>query len=899
MGGSSIRSIRHSKERISYRIFLYMLGIAFVSVVSLGAFWIQNKISYYNRETDLLRKNFLESSKKEIKNQILEVKNYIQWVQFNPEKYLEQSLVSRVSHLKFPSQHNSSHSDTISQAVKDSVSNLQIPITILNKEGKVVFSYSPVISQNNKLSSGLLKLVNSGQSDGIYAKPDLIVYFNNKILPGFSVVSKVDSSYFPTLLKIHILDSIARVRFNENEYVFINTLDGKALLSNGARNKKPIDIFTSKNIRWIKLFEVQKNAAKNYKGVYHTYYWPTLNSSPPVLKTSYFSYVPSWGWIIGSGFYHDDINALIATKKQELNSELLKTLGQICFYLFISTLICYLLVRYFSKKLGKNIVLFKVFFERTSKENILIDKTQVTYREFQYMAEAANKMVEQRMHIEKALIESETQYRHLFEQNPLPLLIYDIDTLKILTVNESFLKHYGYSQEDISKMTLPDFYPSNEKETISELPKKLIGLSYAGEWHHLKKDGTQITIEAYSHGIGYAGKTARIAVINDITQKKEMEETLTMNEGRLRAIFNTISDIVFFLSVEPNEKYTFIAVNEMFLKATGLKKEDVLNKNYTEVLPPQAHELVRTNYREAIEKGQTVSWEEISDYPSGRKYGLVRVTPTYNDQGICTNLVGSVHDITNIRETENEIRKLNAVLENRVAERTSQLEKINKDLEAFSYSVSHDLRAPLRHINGYIELLIKRYSNQFDDKGKHYIQSILEASTQMGSLIDDLLNFSRAGRAELKMDQIDMNKVLNDARTILKPEALNRNVEWILNTLPNVYGDYNMLRQVWVNFLSNALKYTRNRDVAIIEIGSVTSDTENIFFVRDNGVGFDMAYAQKLFGVFQRMHSSEHFEGTGIGLANVRQVINRHKGRTWAESEIDKGATFYFSIPVN
>jgi len=246
---------------------------------------------------------------------------------------------------------------------------------------------------------------------------------------------------------------------------------------------------------------------------------------------------------------------------------------------------------------------------------------------------------------------------------------------------------------------------------------------------------------------------------------------------------------------------------------------------------------------------------------------------------------------------EMHIRELNAGLERKVEERTALLEAANKELESFSYSVSHDLRAPLRHINGYLELLKNRNLQQIDEKGQHYIRAVMESATQMGSLIDELLGFSRNGRMEMKPDAFPMSRVVDDAMQILTPEMNDRTIEWKIAPLPEVYGDYVMLRQVWVNLLSNALKYTRNRPVAIIEIGSETSGIEQIFYVRDNGAGFDMLYAQKLFGVFQRLHSPEEFEGTGIGLANVRQTIHRHKGRTWAEGEVDKGAVFYFSLP--
>jgi PAS domain S-box-containing protein len=418
-----------------------------------------------------------------------------------------------------------------------------------------------------------------------------------------------------------------------------------------------------------------------------------------------------------------------------------------------------------------------------------------------------------------------------------------------------------------------------------------------GEWHHIKKDGTQITIEVHSHGFTLDDQPARIAVINDVTERKKIEAELSINESRLSAIYNNISDMLYLISVESPEKFRLISVNEMFLEATGLTKAQVIDKPVEAVFPPEEWRQMREKFAEAIDTKQTVIWEKVSDYPSGKKYGLVKITPIFNSIGTCTNLVGSVHDVTTIRESEAEIRKLNEVLENRVAERTAQLESANKELEAFSYSISHDLRAPLRHISGFLELLIKHNHDQLDEKGKHYMQSILEASTQMGTLIDDLLSFSRSGRTEMKRDMVDMNILVSDAMTILEPETQGRTIEWKLAPMPIVYADYAMIRQVWVNLLNNALKYSRNRDITKIEVGTYEEAGEHIFFVRDNGAGFDMNYAQKLFGVFQRLHSNEEFEGTGIGLANVRQVINRHNGRTWAEGELDKGATFYFSLP--
>ena len=254
----------------------------------------------------------------------------------------------------------------------------------------------------------------------------------------------------------------------------------------------------------------------------------------------------------------------------------------------------------------------------------------------------------------------------------------------------------------------------------------------------------------------------------------------------------------------------------------------------------------------------------------------------------------SIEDITERKHADRQVIELNRELQQRAA----LLEAANVELEAFSYSVSHDLRAPLRHIDGFADMLRKHVGETLDPTAQRYLNTISASAKRMGTLIDDLLLFSRMGRAEMNRTTVELEQLVEEALAEVQVAGESRNVEWTRAPLPTVEGDRGLLRQVFVNLLSNALKYSRTRDPALIEVGTVPGEVdETIVYVKDNGVGFDMAYAKKLFGVFQRLHGNNEFEGTGIGLANVRRIVSRHGGRTWAEGRVGEGATFYFSLP--
>lgn len=260
-------------------------------------------------------------------------------------------------------------------------------------------------------------------------------------------------------------------------------------------------------------------------------------------------------------------------------------------------------------------------------------------------------------------------------------------------------------------------------------------------------------------------------------------------------------------------------------------------------------------------------------------------------------LHGTAQDITERKQSEAKILELNRDLELRVMQRTSELEAPNKELETFSYSVSHDLKAPLRHISAFIQLLLENITTELTKEQLGYLDIVSSSASDMGNLIDGILNFSRLNAIELQKKTICSSDMVQQVIKFFEPDVQNRIIKFKVESLPDINGDEGLLRQVWINLISNAIKYSMKRPEAIIEIGSFSGDNEDTFFVKDNGAGFNMKYAEKLFGVFNRLHQASDFEGVGIGLANVNRIITRHGGRCRAEGEVDKGATFYFTLP--
>ncbi len=407
-------------------------------------------------------------------------------------------------------------------------------------------------------------------------------------------------------------------------------------------------------------------------------------------------------------------------------------------------------------------------------------------------------------------------------------------------------------------------------------------------------------------------RSANARLQHELAERKQVEDELARHRDHLEELVQERAaelesarnkarqylDIagVILVAIDADSRVTMI--NQKGCEVLQRTSADIIGKNWFETFVPEhSRRDVSDGFRRLM-RGvlEPTDYFENPVLTQGGEERLVAWNNTLlrDDEGNISGTLSSGEDITERRQTEKQIIRLNQNLQHRAA----ALEAANNELEGFTYSVSHDLRAPLRHIDGFLELLQKKARTTLDEQARHYMDAISEAAKKMGQLVDDLLSFSRMGRHTPSFQKVALDTLVRDILHEFKPDTASRKIDWRIGKLPMVSGDEAMLRTVLVNLISNALKFTRPREKARIEIGWLSDQTaETAIYVRDNGVGFDMAYADKLFNVFQRLHRAEEFEGTGIGLANVRRIIARHGGRTWAEGAPDQGATFCFALP--
>ncbi len=616
-----------------------------------------------------------------------------------------------------------------------------------------------------------------------------------------------------------------------------------------------------------------------------------------------------------------------------------------------------------------------------------------------------------------ALGDSELRYRHLFERSPAPMLVYELGSLRLLAVNEAFMRHYGYSHDEALALKLPDLYPDEEKQSVANLTTRLAGLAYVGEWHHLKKDGSQITVEERSHNLQYEGRDARVAVITDITERRQAEQILQDSEARYRSLLelapfpavltrvrdgillygNHRAEVQYGISrengigqsaerfyedrlqrdrfLEPlqktgkvddlevrmrtadgqpfwalvsasvvefeNEPAIFTAINDITARKqteAALQEQETFFRLIAEnmgdlvavldldgrrlynspsyqtlfgdpdalkgtdsfaEIHPDDQDRVREVFMETVRTGHGHRADFRFVLPDGQlRYMESQGGVIHGADGQVERVVVVSRDVTERRQMEDEIRQLNTELEERVRQRTAELANANKELETFTYSVSHDLKAPLRGIDGYSRLLLEDYQDRLDQAGRQLVNNVRSGVAQMSQLIEDLLAYSRMERRSLLGQTLDLPQVV--AKVLGKMQAGIQQHGMVVDTSLQgltVRADPEGLSIVLRNLIDNAIKFSRDSHPPTLSISGVAGEKSITLIVRDNGIGFDMQFHDRIFEIFQRLQRAEEYPGTGVGLAIVYKAMQRMGGDVRAESEPGKGATFYLELP--
>jgi PAS domain S-box-containing protein len=465
------------------------------------------------------------------------------------------------------------------------------------------------------------------------------------------------------------------------------------------------------------------------------------------------------------------------------------------------------------------------------------------------------------------------------------------DTLKFFYVNKGAIEQVGYSAEELLSMTPVDVKSEYDEPRFRTLIQPLLDgvqQSITFETIHQHKNGKLVPVEIFLQYIDPPDEPPRfVALVRDLTERKRAEKVLYERHQLLMLIINNAPIILFV--IDPNGLFKLSLGKG--LENLGLEPGQVVGQSALELY--EDNENVVSDITRSLAGEKVVSYSEVA----GRSFETF-YSPFYDADGSFAGTVGVAVDITERRQAELELRKHRDSLEELIAQRTHELAAANKELESFSYSVSHDLRAPLRSIDGFSHILLDDYSDQLDPAAVDHLRRIRTAAQRMAQLIDDLLELSRVTRGKLFFEPVNLSALAESIVRELRASKPERQATITIEPGLRVQGDTSLLRIMLQNLIENAWKYSSKKALTEITLGKRDSKNGNVFYVRDNGAGFDMRYANKLFGAFQRLHGSDEFEGTGIGLATVQRILVRHGGKVWAESEEGKGTTFYFQLPM-
>ncbi len=571
----------------------------------------------------------------------------------------------------------------------------------------------------------------------------------------------------------------------------------------------------------------------------------------------------------------------------------------------LSLAVAYLISRHLQKRISQPILsLGETAKAISQRRDFSVRARKSRDDEIGSLTDAFNEMLDEIQEQNRARQKSEHRFRALIEHSADSISVIDADN-NILYLSPSVLAVEGYAPEElVGRNGLENTHPE-DLPRIQAVVEQLLAhpaKAFPVLWRRRHKDGHWLWLEGVA--VNLLNDPAILGIVTnyrDVTERKVSQEHAARERARFKLIFDTAPVGLALASRDANGQLTRI-INEAHLQICGLTREqDQIPGIYLRLRHPE-DSARQDELSQQVEAGLRTAFSMEKRYVrlDGEIVSVVFSFQRRTFPDGSTEELTTVVDITDRKRAEEEIQKLNTMLEQRVHERTSQLEAVNKELEAFSYSVSHDLRAPLRHIGGFADMLRQNSGAQLDETGQRYLGIISNSAKQMGVLIDDLLVFSRMGRAELRRSNVNMDELVAEVWREMAGDLAGRRIAWEIAPLPALDCDRALLKQVWVNLLSNAVKYTRHRNQAIIKIRcQKNGQAEWEFSVSDNGAGFDMQYVGKLFGVFQRLHLAEEFEGTGIGLANVQRIVLRHGGRVWAEGALDRGATFYFTLPDN
>jgi PAS domain S-box-containing protein len=518
--------------------------------------------------------------------------------------------------------------------------------------------------------------------------------------------------------------------------------------------------------------------------------------------------------------------------------------------------------------------------------------------------------VTERRRAEAQVRRSEAMLRSVFEASKDAIIV--TQSHRILFANRATAEIFGFdSAADLEGLPLGSRIPAPELERVLAINKareegRPAPASY--ETKGVRRDGTEFDAEISASSYTIDDMVYPLVVIRDVSARKAADRALRESAERLSKVFNSTSDAQILHRVSDDGRLVIVSANESYraVRAASFPgvPDDLEGRYRDEVLAaqgmsPDQIEMEMPAYRQVIATRQPVTHELEIPLPNGETAIVeAHIEPVLDSDGRCTHVLWVGRNITERRRSEEAIRQLNVELEQRVVDRTAQLEAANRELEAFAYSVSHDLRAPARAVDSFAGILAEDYGSRLDAEGLRLCGVVRSEAQRMGRLIDDLLMFSRLGRTAMERGPVDMTALAGEVFDELIGSQDRTRITFHLDPLPPSEGDRALLRQVWVNLLANALKFSGRKPVAVIHVRGHADGDELVYTVTDNGAGFDMAYKGKLFGVFQRLHTDYEFSGTGVGLAIVQRIVHRHGGRVWAEGEVRHGAVFGFTLPA-